>query len=263
MQKMFDFGSLLNFARQNKDTYAHAEPFPHIIINNISDKGMAEECSKAFPRPSDLRWFTYPNKDLTQRNKQVLWNVNKMPVEVLKAVTAFKSRPFINFLETLTGIHHLTSDPFLYGGGMQQIGNGGMLEVHVDSDFNPKLQLYRRVSVIWYLSSWLPEYNGNLELWKGASYKGEERLDKCIKSIVPDFNKMVIFANTETSYHGHPTPIHCPPDITRKSLAMFYFTPEPDPSYSVSKPHKARFLPLPSIPVNPRMARFREERARL
>lgn len=263
MFEIFDFHSLARFARENKTVYAHARPFPHIIIDRVGNKDLTEECARAFPPFDDPRWFTYPAKDRTQKNKQVLWDVTKMPEAALGAVIALSSAPFIQFLEILTGIPHLTSDPFLYGGGMQQVSDGGMLEVHVDCDFNPRLQLYRRVTVLWYLSDWLPMYKGNLELWKGSSYKGEERLIACAKSIIPNFNRMVIFSNTEASYHGHPAPIQCPPEVTRKSLATFYFTAEPDPSYSISHPHKARFLPLPGTVVDPTMELVREDRAKL
>ena len=261
MLKLFDFDFLMSFARENKRPYTHAAPFPYITIDQVGNQHLSEKCSRAFPPVSDGRWFTYPAEDRTQKNKQVIWDVAKMPNEVLVAILALNSAPFIRFLEELTGIRNLISDPSLYGGGMHQLSNDGMLEVHVDCDFNPRLRLYRRVTVLWYLSPWRGEYKGNIELWKGVSNKGEERLTKCVKSIVSDFNRMVIFTNSETSYHGHPTPIHCPPGVTRKSLATYYFSSEPDPSYSTSKHHKARFIPLPNCEIDLAMTLFRKERA--
>jgi hypothetical protein len=35
---------------------------------------------------------------------------------------------------------------------------------------------------------------------------------------------MAMFSTTSTSYHGHPNPLTCPPDRTRKSLALYYYT---------------------------------------
>ena len=49
-------------------------------------------------------------------------------------------------------------------------------------------------------------------------------MKKCDKKILPIFNRMVIFNTTETSYHGHPEPLICPPDRCRKSLALYYYT---------------------------------------
>jgi 2-oxoglutarate-Fe(II)-dependent oxygenase superfamily protein len=243
MTILFDYDFLMNLAQSNNRAYARAAPFPHITINQVGNSWLTDQCSKRFPPRNDPRWFTYPNDDRAQRNKQVLWDVTKMPQEVARAVAALNSAHFIHFLEILTAIPHLISDPFLYGGGMHQIGSDGTLEVHVDCDFNPRVMLYRRVTVLWYLSYWHPEYEGNLEFWEGASHNGQEHLTGRVKSIVPDFNRMVIFTNTETSYHGHPKAIRCPQDVTRKSLATYYFSSEPDSSYSKSRHHKARFVP--------------------
>lgn len=250
MTNFFDSNFLMNLAQSSSRAYSRAAPFPHITINQVGNSSLTEECSKRFPVRNDPRWFTYANEDRAQRNKQVLWDVSKMPREVVRAIAALNSAPFIHFLEILTGIPNLISDPYLYGGGMHQISNDGSLEVHVDCDFNPKLMLYRRVTVLWYLSYWRPEYHGNLELWEGASYNGEEHLTKCVKSIVPDFNRMVIFTNTEMSYHGHPKAVRCPQDVTRKSLAAYFFSSEPDPSYSRSGHHKARFISPPRTKLN-------------
>jgi hypothetical protein len=41
---------------------------------------------------------------------------------------------------------------------------------------------------------------------------------------LPVFNRCVVFSTTSTSYHGHPTPLACPPGRTRKSLATYYYT---------------------------------------
>ena len=48
-------------------------------------------------------------------------------------------------------------------------------------------------------------------------------MKKCHK-ILPTFNKLVIFNTTDYTYHGVPDPINCPSDMTRKSLALYYFS---------------------------------------
>ena len=49
------------------------------------------------------------------------------------------------------------------------------------------------------------------------------------KSIAPLFNRLVVFNTTKHSFHGHPKPLNTPPSVTRKSLALYYFTSEPSP----------------------------------
>ena len=66
---------------------------------------------------------------------------------------------------------------------------------------------------------WSAEWGGDLELWP---------VDMSVpsKTIAPVFNRTVIFSTTPTSYHGHPAPLACPPDVVRRSLALYYYTVE-------------------------------------
>ena len=34
----------------------------------------------------------------------------------------------------------------------------------------------------------------------------------------------MIFGTTDFTYHGHPDPLQCPEGMTRKSLALYYFS---------------------------------------
>ena len=51
-------------------------------------------------------------------------------------------------------------------------------------------------------------------------------MSACAKQILPVFNRCVIFNTDEDSYHGLPDPIQCPEGMTRKSIALYYFTEE-------------------------------------
>jgi hypothetical protein len=124
-------------------------------------------------------------------------------------------------LEKVTGITGLKHDPLLEGGGLHQCGNGGFLNVHADFTCHPhKLNWRRRVNVLVYLNeNWKTEFGGNLELWSTD-------MSSCKRSIEPYLNRAVIFKTDETSFHGFPDPITCPPDVFRKSIALYYFTEE-------------------------------------
>ena len=49
-------------------------------------------------------------------------------------------------------------------------------------------------------------------------------MKSCVKKIVPYFNKIVIFNTNDFSYHGHPDTLKCPDNITRKSIALYYYS---------------------------------------
>jgi hypothetical protein len=66
---------------------------------------------------------------------------------------------------------------------------------------------------------WHPAYGGALELWRTP-------VDGPVRAIAPAFNRAVIFRAGPASLHGVPTPLTCPPERSRKSLAVYYFREE-------------------------------------
>jgi Rps23 Pro-64 3,4-dihydroxylase Tpa1-like proline 4-hydroxylase len=137
----------------------------------------------------------------------------------------------------LTGIQDLISDPFYRGGGLHNILPGGKLGVHADFNKHQKYDLDRRLNLLLYLNKdWKEEYGGHIELW-------DKNMQKCVKRVLPIFNRVVIFTTTDHSFHGHPDPLNCPNPMSRKSLALYYYThgrPEEDESQTHSTLFKLR-----------------------
>ncbi len=147
--------------------------------------------------------------------------------------------PMLGFLEQLTAIDGLIPDPYLGGAGPHQILSGGFLKVHVDFNVHPKLKLDRRLNMLIYLNQdWQEDWGGHLELW-------DREVQRCHRKILPIFNRTVVFSTTETSYHGHPNPLRCPEERTRKSLSFYYYT-NGRPEAELSAPHDTLFKPTPS-----------------
>jgi len=49
-------------------------------------------------------------------------------------------------------------------------------------------------------------------------------MSKKALSIAPLINRCVIFNTDSDSFHGHPDPLKTPEDVTRKSIALYYYT---------------------------------------
>ncbi|MCB0507474.1 MAG: 2OG-Fe(II) oxygenase [Bacteroidetes bacterium] len=140
--------------------------------------------------------------------------------EKTKAFVHFlNSQPFLEFLQQLTGIKEtLIPDPYFEGGGFHEIKPGGYLKMHVDFHKQKLTNLDRRLNILIYLNEdWKEEYGGNFELW-------ERDMSKPVKKILPIFNRLAMFSTTDYSWHGHPDPLTCPPDRSRRSIALYYYT---------------------------------------
>src|SRR5205807_3288600 len=129
-----------------------------------------------------------------------------------------------SLLEQLTGIDNLLIDESMEGGGLHQSMAGGFLNVHADFTVHPhNLHWRRRVNLLLYLNDeWPSEWGGGLELWSTD-------MKRCETLIEPVGNRVVVFSTDANSFHGHPTPMQCPPGVARRSLALYYFTEEAKP----------------------------------
>ena len=197
------------------DRFRAAHPFPHIVFDNLFDPELLHRVIAEFPAPDSIEWKKFKN----QRSIKLASNRPDHFGPVTRTLLHhLNSAPFLDFLSQVTGIENLVADSYFDGGGMHQIESGGRLGIHTDFNRHPGNQLDRRLNALLYLTpDWKPEWGGDLELWDSAM-KG------CESKVSPLFNRLAIFATTDFSYHGHPDPLGCPPGITRKSLALYYYT---------------------------------------
>lgn len=215
--------------------YRSAEPFPHVVIDGLFPDEVLERALAEFPRPDGMEWRRFES---STEKKLGYWHTCELPPYLWDFLQAMNAPPVLDFLERLTGIEGLVPDPYFGGAGPHQILAGGFLKVHVDFNVHPKLRLDRRLNLLVYLNrDWREEWGGHLELW-------DADVRKCWQKILPVFNRTVVFSTTETSFHGHPRPLACPPDRSRKSLSFYYYTAG-RPEEERAAPHDTIFRPTP------------------
>ena len=107
------------------------------------------------------------------------------------------------------------------GGGLHQTLRDGHLNIHADfSTHHTHENWARRVNILLYLNrEWRDDWGGKLELW-------DEDMTACQARVTPAGNRMLVFTTSGTSFHGHPDGLTCPPDVARRSMALYYFTQE-------------------------------------
>ena len=222
-------------AVENAQAYQTAKPFPHGVFDNFFDPAMLDQVLAEFPSADAIDWKKFNNAmevKLASRHEKDLGIITQHFIHALNSAT------FLDFLSTLTGIEHLIPDPYLEGGGLHQIRPGGKLGIHADFNKHKKYKLDRRINVLVYLNKeWQENYGGHLELW-------DTRMTHCEKKILPIFNRLAIFSTTDFTFHGHPEPLQCPEDRTRKSIALYYYT-NGRPKEEIGAKHNTLFKTRP------------------
>ena len=196
------------------ETYQNAQPFPHIAMDDFLPPdflaGLLDEFPENggktyFDRSQERLKFQVPPKDIPGRRLRNL-------------VIELNSPAILKFLEAMTGIKGLISDPYYIGGGLHETKAGGHLGIHADFNIHKGMNVERRLNLLVYLNDdWHPEYGGDLELW-------DQKMEKCWHRIAPVIGRAVVFTTSLDSYHGQPDALACPPDRSRRSIATYYYT---------------------------------------
>ena len=233
-QELIDYDRLeAQFADLQKQWNDPKKPFRYLVYEDFFSPEAAEQLLAAYPDVTTGNWdgTTYIN----QKNKFALTKFGTEHPLLQQAFDEFNSPKFLSKVEQITGIADLIGDEELFGGGLHQSVSGAFLDVHVDFNYHQTTRYHRRMNAIVYMNKdWRAEYNGYLELW---NMKDKKQLE----NIAPVFNRCVIFETNEVSYHGHPKPLAAPGGITRKSLAVYYYTKE-RPSHEIAGEHNTVYV---------------------
>ena len=230
--KIFDYTNKEQLLSEQKEIYLAAEEFPHIVIDDFLTPESIAAGLKEFPAIGNEGWIHYIHFN---ENKGGLNKIDLIPPSLRSIIDELNSPHFVKYLSQLTSIPNLIPDPSLEGGGLHQIKPGGFLNIHADFTAHPHHRMWRRrVNVLVYLNeNWHEGFGGHLELWK-------KDMSRAFAKILPIYNRCVIFNTDRDSFHGHPTPLTCPENSTRKSIALYYFTEEKTAPIKIATNYRAR-----------------------
>ena len=204
--------------------YRENHPCPHILLKDFLEPEIAREMASQFPQNASAEWTQYKHAN---ENKLGMAKRQLFPEALGMVTDELNSPEFVAWLSELTGIPNLLADPMLEGGGLHQSGPGGYLNVHTDFSMHHfHTHWHRRVNLILYLNpEWEEEWGGAIELWERSR---EGKMTRCAAKYAPLLNHALVFTTDERSLHGFPDPLTCPRGISRKSLALYYYTAEAD-----------------------------------
>ncbi|HVM41423.1 MAG TPA: 2OG-Fe(II) oxygenase [Acidimicrobiia bacterium] len=224
LEDLFDLGT------KSAEAFAAARPFPHAVFDDVFDDDLLRQVAAELPDDGHPGWSWYERP--TER-KRTFDRPEYFGPAARTLAEGLNSSEFVRFLERLSGIDGLISDPHLTSAGYMCSDRGGFLDIHIDFARNPKLRLVRRLNAILYLNDgWQRAWGGQLEL--------RESLDgETVAEVVPVMNRMVVFS-TPDAPHGHPVRVNAPDGRSRLCFSTYYFT-SPEESRSRAANHGVLF----------------------
>ncbi|MGF1455736.1 MAG: 2OG-Fe(II) oxygenase [Alphaproteobacteria bacterium] len=214
-----------------REQFEAGQPYPNLVLDDLFDGEVLDRVLAEFPGGNGRDWVTWDNEN---EIKQTSRGITGLPLFTQFLLLQLSSEPFLEVIRSITGMDDLVWDPLFHGAGLHESRRGGWLNLHADWTKHPVLPLRRRLNLIIYLNrDWQEEWGGALDL-----VDFETR--KVGTSVPPLYNRMVLFPTTEETLHGFPTPITCPPDQTRRSISVYYWSADRD---AVKTAQSINFLP--------------------
>ena len=218
-----------NLYEKYKGVFPIAKPFPHVVIDDFLPLELAKDLSDSISLKNaeeDNGWVVDSNKENNYKRFR-LEDTNYMRSNLNKFASYLNSRDFVLFMEKLSENKSLIVDPYFIGGGAMITETGGFLNMHIDFNWHHKLQLWRKLNCIFYLTEdWDSSWGGELYLSESNKYEDNT------KKVIPKFNRAIIFQTDGNSWHGHPIPLNCPPNIQRKVFSVFYYSTKKNVSHN-------------------------------
>jgi Rps23 Pro-64 3,4-dihydroxylase Tpa1-like proline 4-hydroxylase len=230
----FDTDECRKFGRSLATQYQTASPFPHIVIDDFLPADVLRQVLADFPTTEGKAFF-----DRDQERFKFQLSPNDSSSAVVRNLFAeLNGEAFLAFLEEMTGIAGLIPDPHFVGGGLHETKTGGHLGIHADFNIHEELKLERKLNLLIYLNEdWSDEFGGALELW-------DRSMQACEKKVAPVFGRAVVFNTALDSFHGHPDPLACPPERSRRSIATYYYAAHEEGLAALPK-RNTNFQPRP------------------
>lgn len=217
--------------------FSGSKLFPFVVIEGFLQDEFAREVAEAYPSFRRALEEGFSFNYVNERLKVQISDSHRFPEPVRWLNEALASPDFLADLEAITGVQSLLADEELAGGGMHLTGSGGRLDVHVDFNYVKERKLHRRLNLLLYLNPvWEESWGGCVELW-------DRKVKCCQHSFAPILNRCLIFETSDISYHS-AAPVTCPPSVSRKSFATYYYTKEPPPGWD-GKSHSTIFRARP------------------
>jgi hypothetical protein len=119
--RFLPLAKMAEIAESERETYANAKPFPHIVMDNFFDPALLEGVLEEFPKSGEFRWAKFDDErqiKLASSSESAFGPTTRLLLYHLNSIT------FLDFLSKLTGIENLMSDPCFDGGGLHQIVRG-------------------------------------------------------------------------------------------------------------------------------------------
>ena len=181
------------------------DPYPIWIADGFLKDEVLLDVKKSWTPIEASAWHRGYEKvgnreNLLEKRMRAISKLKKMPDVIQNLFRKIHSVEFTDYLSSVTGIEGLVVDETMRWSGMRTMLEGSHQLIHSDARKHPVNGLRKELSCLIYINE--KDYvksrdQGCLEIWS-------DDMKERVHEIEPIDNRLVVFQNTDTSYHGVP-----------------------------------------------------------
>ena len=219
-------------AAELRSQWQKATPTRHFLLDDVLSPDIVLDLVNKFPVPDALML----RSSMRERKRVGIQLASYDPI-VGEFLYAFQEPSVVAAVTRIVGVEGMAPDPTLYASGISVMGQGDFLNPHLDNSHDGDRTRYRAINLLFYVSpDWKAEKGGNLELWENKVTHN--------KTIVSRFNRLVVMATDQTSWHSVSKVVSEQP---RMCVSNYFFTTTPPGGEAYT--HVTTFAGRPEEPV--------------
>ena len=208
---MIRYDDLEAFGQGYRDRFVAAQPFPHLVIDDLFEPAALRQAAGQFPGPGEMA--EHPSK----KGVLELSDRRLVPAALAEVSDELLGPRFVDWLSFVSGVDGLITDRDGNWGVLRQSGDGVEGKIHVPPSWHPTKPWHRRLTLILHLSEDLTGDNGGrFQLWDAAQTAPRA-------SYAPLFNRAVVFLTSPVAFHS-ASRTHLAPGQMRRIMQALYFT---------------------------------------
>ena len=193
----------MNIENKSQTIKTITDPYPIWIIDNFFANDTIKSIKKEWPSLNSDLWhkgheYINNKKNILEQGMRAISKLEDMPEYTANVLKYIHSNEFTKRIANITNMTNLVTDKSMRWSGLRTMVPGSFQAIHSDARKNPETGLRKELTCLVYLNNkWNESDAGQFEVWN-------DDMTECVHKIDPIDNRLVIFLNTDKSYHGVP-----------------------------------------------------------
>jgi hypothetical protein len=179
------------------------DPYPIWIIDNFFNEETLQIIKDEWPNLESPLWhkghpYINDKKNILEQGMRAISKIEDMPKHTAEILEYIHSDEFTQRMSDITKTKDLITDKSKRWSGLRTMVPGSFQAIHSDARKDPETGFRKELTCLVYLNNeWEEADEGRFEVW-------DDEMSECVHRIEPINNRLVIFLNTDKSYHGVP-----------------------------------------------------------